>query len=125
MNHWVEANRRKTAHLPQDWRSKYTLSEGKDILTMTPIAGDILDLGNVYSDFNRGNYGMAAAGLGLMFVPNIVEKPLKWVGKPIIKRINNRRVAKAFSKAVDESVIPEYKFNPYSDRPANYVLSVP
>ena len=41
MSHWVEANRRKTAHLPQDWRSKYGSVEGKDILTMTPIAGDI------------------------------------------------------------------------------------
>jgi hypothetical protein len=86
MNHWAEANRRKTAHLSQDWRSKYTLSEGEDILTMTPIAGDILDLGNVYTDFNRGNYGTAATGLALFFLPNVVEKPLKAIGRPITKK---------------------------------------
>lgn len=84
-NHWVEANRRNTAHLPEGWRNKYTLSEGKNALTMTPFVGDVLDLGNVYTDFNKGNYGMAATGLGLLALPNFIEKPLKTIGRPIMK----------------------------------------
>jgi hypothetical protein len=81
MNHWTEANRRNTAHLPEGWRSKYTLSEGKDALTMTPFVGEALDLGNVYQDASKGNYGAAAIGLGTFLLPNFIEKPLKKVIK--------------------------------------------
>ena len=73
-----------TKNWDHNWRNKYLFlpeSQSKDILTMIPYMGDALDAGYVYTDINRGNYGKAAVGLGLLALPNVVEKPFKRVGK--------------------------------------------
>lgn len=49
----------------------------RDILGFVPYIGDALDIADVGKDISKGNYGKAAIGLGLLAVPNIIEKPLK------------------------------------------------
>ncbi len=60
----------------------------RDILGFVPYIGDALDIADVGKDINKGNYGKAAIGLGLLAVPNIIEKPLKLIGKKAIKRLS-------------------------------------
>lgn len=56
-----------------------------NIFGYLPVIGDVLSAGDVALDLKRGNYLKAIAGAGLLFVPNIVEKPVKAVGKALIK----------------------------------------
>ena len=60
----------------------------RDILGFVPYIGDALDIADVGKDISKGNYGKAAIGLGLLAVPNIIEKPLKLIGKKAIKRLS-------------------------------------
>ena len=49
----------------------------RDILVFVPYIGDALDIADVGKDISKVNCGKAAIGLGLLAVPNIIEKPLK------------------------------------------------
>lgn len=60
----------------------------RDMLGFVPYIGDVLDIADVGKDISKGNYGKAAIGLGLLAVPNIIEKPLKLIGKKAIKRLS-------------------------------------
>lgn len=53
---------------------------GKEIISYTP-AGDVIDATQIYKDTKQGNYGQAALGAGLFFLPNVIERPLKKVGR--------------------------------------------
>ena len=61
----------------------------RDILGFVPYIGDVLDIADVGKDISKGNYGKAAIGLGLLAVPNIIEKPLKLVGRKAIRKLSD------------------------------------
>lgn len=52
---------------------------GKEILSAVTPLGDIESAKDIYNDATSGNYGSAALGLGLLALPNFIEKPLKAV----------------------------------------------
>lgn len=50
-------------------------------LNWTPIVGDVMDGISLAGDINNKNYTSAAVGLGLMALPNFIQKPLQKYGK--------------------------------------------
>lgn len=50
----------------------------KELVYNAPVTGDALSLYDVGKDVYEGNYGKAALGAGLFFVPNAVERSLKY-----------------------------------------------
>lgn len=65
-------------------------SEMTTPMDFMPFVGDAQDVAGIGRDAAEGNYGTAAIGLGMMAVPNAIEKPLKWVGrkaKPAARRL--------------------------------------
>lgn len=50
---------------------------------MAPILGDALDGLNVVNDVNKGDYTNAGIGLGLLALPNFIEKPLRGIKKGV------------------------------------------
>ena len=61
----------------------------RDMLGFVPYIGDVLDIADVGKDISKGNYGKAVIGLGLLAVPNIIEKPLKLVGRKDIRKLSD------------------------------------
>lgn len=61
----------------------------RDMLGFVPYIGDALDIADIGKDISKGNYGKAAIGLGLLAVPNIIEKPLKLVGRKAIRKLSD------------------------------------
>ena len=57
----------------------------KELLSYTPVIGDAMDMYNIGKDAYNGNYLNAGIGLGLLALPNAIEKPIKYVGKGIKK----------------------------------------
>lgn len=148
MNHWVEANRRKTAHLPEGWRERIVTP---DMNTFNAITGGVFNLTPI--QVGRGVYnlsqgkdpGFILGNSGVVSEEYAQEHPWLALGANVlgeglvggfiyeapklynagVKNIRNYRMAKAFDKAVKESVLPEYKGNPYVDNPTNYMSTVP
>lgn len=148
MNHWVEANRRKTAHLPEGWRERIVTP---DMNTFNAITGGVFNLTPI--QVGRGVYnlsqgkdpGFILGNSGVVSEEYAQEHPWLALGANVlgeglvggfiygapklynagVKNIRNYRMAKAFDKAVKESVLPEYKGNPYVDNPTNYISTVP
>ena len=54
-----------------------------DVLSYLPIVGDVMDAYGIGKDFYNQNYLAGLSGLGLMLLPNLIEKPLKSIGKTI------------------------------------------
>lgn len=52
-----------------------------------PVIGDALDFTKIGEDINDKNYGQAALGLGLLLIPNAIEKPIKAGVKALKKNI--------------------------------------
>ena len=50
----------------------------KELVYNAPVTGDALSLYDIGKDVYEGNYGKAALGAGLLFVPNAVERSLKY-----------------------------------------------
>lgn len=55
----------------------------KDVGSFVPFVGDSMEIGNIGQDLYKGNYNQAVVGLGLMALPNILEKPMKYVGRKL------------------------------------------
>ena len=53
----------------------------QELAYATPILGDALSLYDVGKDIVDKNYLSAAIGAGMFFLPNIVERPLKYLGR--------------------------------------------
>lgn len=53
------------------------------VVSLIPGLGDAMDLINIGQDIADKNYSKAALGLGLLFVPNILEKPIKVAAKKL------------------------------------------
>ena len=59
-----------------------------------PVIGDAMYAGEVYDVAKQGNYGTAAALLGLAALPNALEKPIKKVLKKVGSFVNAATAAK-------------------------------
>ena len=67
---------------------------GKEAAGFVPYVGDALDFYDIGNDLNEGNYLAAGLGIGALFLPNIIEKPLKAVyrrGKNLVRNFNKVR----------------------------------
>ena len=89
----------------------------KELAYNAPVTGDVLSLYDIGRDIYEGNYGKAALGAGLFFVPNILERPLKRLyrkGKNIIKYFNaKQRYQRAIDAADNLSKYTADKSNEY------------
>lgn len=63
----------------------------KEMLSYMPVIGDGMDLYQLGKDVYNGNYLNAGIGLGLLALPNVIEKPIKYVGKGIKKLIGKSK----------------------------------
>ena len=64
----------------------------KDLLSVAPVVGDALDIIDIGRDAYNGDYINAGIGAGLLALPNILEKPLKFIGKKIAKPFINKGI---------------------------------
>lgn len=67
-----------------------------------PILGDVLQGGQAVRDFKEGNYKEALLNAGLLMLPNIVEKPVKYGAKILRNSLRNtdiRSVEKLYEAA--------------------------
>ena len=58
----------------------------ENVMGFMPVIDDILQGGQVALDFANGDYKNAALNAGLLFVPNVLEKPVKYAGK-LLRRL--------------------------------------
>lgn len=126
MNHWVEANRRKTAHLPEGWRERIVTP---DMNTFNAITGGVFNLTPI--QVGRGVYnlsqgkdpGFILGNSGVVSKEYAQEHPWLALGANVlgeglvggfiygtpklynagVKNIRNYRMARAFDRAVQES----------------------
>ena len=126
MNHWVEANRRKTVHLPEGWRERIVTP---DMNTFNAITGGVFNLTPI--QVGRGVYnlsqgkdpGFILGNSGVVSKEYAQEHPWLALGANVlgegltggfiygapklynagIKNIRNYRMARAFDRAVQES----------------------
>lgn len=79
-----------------------------EALSYTPIIGDGMDLISLAKDINNKDYISAGLGLGIIALPNFIEKPLK---KSNIKKLNT------FRDYAEEQFSPQENFirQMYSD----------
>lgn len=61
----------------------------RDVVGFVPGISDAVDGVEAADALNRGDYTTAAIGGGMLLMPNILEKPLKLVGKPLLKASAN------------------------------------
>lgn len=48
-----------------------------------PVIGDALDIKNIYNDLQKGDNTSAAIGAAGLFLPNFIEKPIKYLNKGV------------------------------------------
>lgn len=77
-------------------RSDIRLDDG--INGYLPVIGDVLQGGQAVTDFFSGDYGKAAIGTGLLFLPNIIEKAGK-AGVKLLRNSNIRSVSDLYNAA--------------------------
>lgn len=89
----------------------------KELAYNAPVTGDVLSLYDIGKDVYEGNYGKAALGAGLFFIPNFLERPLKHLyrkGKNVIKYLNaKQRYQRAIDAADNLSKYTADKSNEY------------
>jgi len=92
--HWNELSRmyNRVAQRPD-----YQYLNPTNILEYTPIVGDAIDAGNSIYNLQQGNTGLGLAGLGMLALPNIIEKPLK-AGVKGVRKLFKNKSDKAFNK---------------------------
>ena len=87
-----EQERFKDRHRLNDDGTKYEDGgniTARDVAGFIPYVGDALDIYDIGKDIKDKKYINAAIGLGLLAVPNIIEKPIKLFGKKAIRKIAN------------------------------------
>lgn len=99
-----------TGYVPN---AKLNKNTGKDVqydtgpLGFVPVVGDVLQGGQAVSDFKNKNYKRAALNAGLLFLPNVIERLGKPVGKAVInaaKKSNNKKIAKTINNLFPERI---------------------
>lgn len=73
-------------------QDKSNLRYDDDIQGYLPVIGDILQGAQGIKDIKDKNYASGILSLGLLAVPNVLEKSTKGVGKIVKKSISNKRV---------------------------------
>ena len=58
----------------------------RDVYGMMPVVGDALDIKDIGTDLYNGDYINAGIGAGLFLLPNVVERPLKAVGRFLLNK---------------------------------------
>lgn len=81
--------------------SEQTKQMIKTGLSFVPYVGDALDVYDAIDNAKKGNYVKALAGIGLLAVPNIIEKPLK-AGYKFVK---NAYLAKKINNVLNKKPI--------------------
>lgn len=88
----------------KDYNSAFDYSGANKVMgtiaDFTPVVGDIKQGLEAANDLRKGNYKEAAIGAGLLLLPNVLEKPLKYAGK------------KAFNFLLDKApdVVSKYRY---------------
>ena len=91
-------------HAQKDYNSAFDYSGANEVMgtiaDFTPVVGDIKQGLEAANDLRKGNYKEAAIGAGLLLLPNVLEKPLKYAGK------------KAFNFLLDKApdVVSKYRY---------------
>lgn len=75
------------------------------LFTMLPVLGDAMDVGMVANDVADKNYAQAGIGAGMLLLPNLLEKPLRYIGRGIKNSIRNAIINREFKKAINNSNI--------------------
>lgn len=88
----------------KDYNSAFDYSGANEVMgtiaDFTPVVGDVKQGLEAANDLRKGNYKEAAIGAGLLLLPNVLEKPLKYAGK------------KAFNFLLDKApdVVSKYRY---------------
>lgn len=61
-----------------------------NIVEYMPLVGDAIDVGHSLYDLQQGRIGLGLASLGMIALPNIIEKPLKTSIKGVKKLFKNK-----------------------------------
>lgn len=77
----------------------------EDAASMIPLVGDAIDVGTISKDFYDQNYFEAGIGAAMLLFPNLIEKPLKYIGKQAKKLVNhkNSELVDALDEALSSS----------------------
>ena len=154
MSHWAEANRRKTAHLPEGWRERLITP---DMNTFNAITGGVFNLTpiqvgrGVYNisqgkdpGFILGNSGVVSEeyaqehpwlALGANVLGEGLTGGLLYGGRRLLstgqKAVKNYKAARAFDNIVKSEIKKKDWFNKtfpqytYKPQPYNYKLGLP
>lgn len=82
----------------------------EDAGSFVPFVGDGMEIGNIGENLYKGNYNQAVVGLGLMALPNVLEKPMKYVGRKLHNLYNTFQNVKTTPQITLEnaaSITPE------------------
>ena len=71
------------------------------LFTMLPVLGDAMDVGMVANDVADKNYAQAGIGAGMLLLPNLLEKPLRYIGRGIKNSIRNAIINRQLSKNIN------------------------
>lgn len=74
----------------------------EDAGSFVPFVGDGMEVSNIANDLRQGNYGQAGLGLSLLALPNIIEKPLKFLAK------NGYKIAGRAANMIKDELTPLY-----------------
>lgn len=61
------------------------------IADFTPVVGDVKQGLEAINDLRKGDYAQAALGAGLLLLPNILEKPLKYASKSVKRLLGDAK----------------------------------
>lgn len=82
-------NRKPHTHAPHGMSKNYQKWDTEDLLHAMVTGSDIGDVADVSKDLYNKNYTSAGIGAAMLAIPNVVEKPVKAVAKPISKYLKN------------------------------------
>lgn len=80
-----ESTSTKITQKPININTNNNYQEDNLVLSMIPGLGDAIDIIDISQDIKDKNYKSAGVKLGLIFIPNMIEKPIKAITKPIKK----------------------------------------
>lgn len=94
----------------------------RDAASFIPYIGDALDVKDIKDNLEEGSYSEAGLGALMLLLPNIIEKPLRYVGKGVRKLVHgkNSELRDALEEALSSNF---YTNSPSSTRSFEEVKS--